>query len=343
MATDLGGGRPSSCCVKGRTSVAPTDAAKDASHAASNTGPPAGGFTPCQGSGSGDEWSGMVTIPCGTFLMGSDDSERFAEDGEGPVRKVQVDAFRIDPTTVTVAAFERFVRATGYRTDAERQGVSFVFHALASAHTRDQARPDAAPDEPWWLAIEGANWRHPEGPDSDIRSRGAHPVVHVSWQDAAAYAHWAGKRLPTEAEWEKAARGGRVQAPFPWGMDFKPGGRHMCNTWQGRFPHINTGEDGYVGTCPADAFEPNGFGLYNMAGNVWEWCADWWSSDWHVPARAGTRENPQGPGAGEDRVIRGGSYLCHASYCNRYRVAARTGAAPVNTTGHIGFRCVADL
>jgi formylglycine-generating enzyme len=282
---------------------------------------------------------GMVTIPGGSFLMGGDDPDAFPADGEGPVRPVTVDEFRIDAKAVTNAQFATFVKATGYQTDAERFGWSFVFHAFVTAAARNYIRDAGVPGAPWWLAVDGADWRHPDGPGSDIGPRRNHPVVHVSWNDATAYAHWAGKRLPTEAEWEKAARGGLRQARFPWGDEFTPRGQHRCNTWQGVFPRHNTGADGHLGTAPVNAFAPNGYGLYNTSGNVWEWCADWFSTDWHAPETPQTRANPSGPEGGMTRVMRGGSYLCHESYCNRYRVAARTSSTPDSTTGHAGFRC----
>lgn len=282
---------------------------------------------------------GMVTIPAGPFLMGGDDPDAFPADGEGPVREVTLDQFHIDTRTVTNAQFATFVKATGYRTDAERFGWSYVFHTFVAGPAQAHVRDGHVPGAPWWLGVDGADWRHPEGPETDIGSRQNHPVVHVSWLDAAAYARWAGKRLPTEAEWEKAARGGLRQARFPWGDDFTPRGQHRCNTWQGTFPQHNTGADGYLGTAPVNAYRPNGYGLYNTSGNVWEWCADWFSVDWHAPDTATTRVNPTGPSAGLTRVMRGGSYLCHQSYCNRYRVAARTSSTPDSTTGHAGFRC----
>jgi formylglycine-generating enzyme required for sulfatase activity len=284
----------------------------------------------------------MIAIPAGTFSMGSDDDEGFADDGEGPVRDVTLDAYRIDACAVTNREFAAFVAATGHVTDAERYGWSFVFAALVRPQDRERASRRSVAGAPWWFAIDGATWRAPEGPHSAIDLRADHPVVHVSWNDAAAYAAWAGKRLPTEAEWERAARGGLERMRYPWGDELKPGGRHRCNIWQGRFPSINTGEDGYLATAPVDAFEPNGLGLYNTSGNVWEWCADWWSATWHRPPTPGTRQNPRGPSSGSEKAIRGGSYLCHASYCNRYRVAARSSNGPDSSTGHMGFRCAAD-
>jgi formylglycine-generating enzyme required for sulfatase activity len=286
---------------------------------------------------------GMVTIAAGPFLMGSEQPGDFSADGEGPVRQTHVDEFQIDAKAVTVAQFRHFSQETGYQTDAEREGWSFVFHALVGSSARAHVGATTLPDAPWWLAVNGACWYAPEGLGSDTSARHQHPVVHVSWRDAMAYAHWAGKRLPSEAEWEKAARGTLVQAAYPWGNEFKPEGQHQCNTWQGRFPDINTGADGYIATCPVDAFEPNGYGLYNMAGNVWEWCADWWNADWQADAGPLTRHTSQSPESGKEKVIRGGSYLCHASYCNRYRVSARTASTPNGSAGHMGFRCARSL
>jgi formylglycine-generating enzyme len=283
----------------------------------------------------------MVPIPGGTFRMGTDDPG-FPADGEGPVRTVQLKPFLIDAVAVTNAGFATFATATGYVTDAERLGWSYVFAGFIGQAARGHVIDGTVPDAPWWRAVAGASWRSPEGPGSTIANRQHHPVVHVSWHDAAAYAGWAGKRLPTEAEWEMAARGGLDQARFPWGDELTPGGRHRCNIWQGSFPVRNTGEDGHLGTAPVKAFRPNGFGLYNVAGNVWEWCADRWSAAWHTADRPDTRIDPAGPPTGSGRVIRGGSYLCHASYCHRYRVAARTANTPDSSTGHMGFRCAAD-
>ncbi|SEE86637.1 formylglycine-generating enzyme family protein [Jiangella alba] len=268
----------------------------------------------------------MVTLPGGTFLMGTDAGDGYPADGEGPVREVTVAPLRVDVTTVTNAAFAEFVEATGWITLAERFGTSFVFAGLLPD---DHPPTRGVAAAPWWREVYGADWRHPEGPASKLDDRLDHPVVHVTWRDARAYARWAGKRLPTEQEWEYAARGGLVQNRYPWGQEREPGGEHRMNVWQGRFPAVNTAADGYVGTAPADAFPPNGYGLHNMTGNVWEWCANWF--DQSDPARAGAK------------AMRGGSYLCHDSYCFRYRVDARSSNTPDSSAGNIGFRCVADV
>lgn len=278
----------------------------------------------------------MVRLDGGSFLMGTDDGEGYPDDGEGPVREVCLQPFWIDVAAVSNAQFSFFVEKTGYVTDAERFGWSFVFAGLLP---RDFPPTRAAAQTPWWRHVEGASWRHPEGARSSIEGRFDHPVVHVSWGDARAYCEWTDTRLPTEAEWEYAARGGLVQARYPWGDILTPAGRHRMNVWQGTFPTINTREDGYLGTAPVKAFEPNGYGLYNMTGNVWEWCFDWFSATFHV---TGGRDNPVGPPKGEQRVMRGGSYLCHRSYCFRYRVAARSSNTPDSSTGNLGFRCARD-
>lgn len=285
-----------------------------------------------------DTKSTMLYLPGGKFLMGTDDREGFLSDGEGPVREVSIAPFYIDPCTVTNAEFKQFIEATGYKTEAETFGWSFVFHLFVSEATAAKVQ-NKVRQAPWWWAVDGADWAHPEGPDSSIEDRWDHPVIHVSWNDAMAYCKWTGKRLPTEAEWEYAARGGLVQKRYPWGDALKPDGKHMCNIWQGKFPVKNNKSDGYAGTAPVRAFEPNGFGLYNVSGNVWEWCSDWFSPNYHLKEK---KENPIGPPAGDTRVLRGGSYLCHRSYCNRYRVAARSQNTPDSSTGNIGFRCVAD-
>lgn len=270
--------------------------------------------------------------------MGTDADEGFAADGEGPVREVHIAPFYIRTTAVTNAEFRTFVRETGYETDAEKYGWSFVFQNFLPDRLSKRARRSKS--APWWCARSDARWKWPFGRGSHVGERLDHPVVHVSWNDARAYCEWAGTRLPTEAEWEYAARGGLTQKRFPWGDELKPGGDHRCNIWQGSFPEHNTGADGYCYTAPVEAFPPNGYGLYQMSGNVWEWCQDWFSAEYHVD---GPRTNPTGPPEGDTKVMRGGSYLCHRSYCNRYRVAARTSNTPDSSTGNMGFRCVCDV
>jgi formylglycine-generating enzyme required for sulfatase activity len=278
----------------------------------------------------------VVEIPGGAFLMGSDDRWTYPGDGEGPVHRVDVSRFHLAPATVTNAEYAAFVDATGYRTDAHRYGWSFVFAGLLPD---DFETTRAVASAPWWRQVHGADWAHPEGPQSDIDGRADHPVVHVSWQDADAYCRWRGMRLPTEAEWEYAARGGLDGAVFPWGDELLPDDGHRMNVWQGTFPTHNTCDDGYHGTAPVHAFAPNGYGLYNMTGNVWEWCADWHDPGYYGRSPA---SDPPGPTLGSQRVMRGGSYLCHASYCRRYRVAARGANSVDSTTGNLGFRVAAD-
>lgn len=280
----------------------------------------------------------MIYLSGGEFLMGTDDPEGYIADGEGPIRKIKVNPFYIDACTVTNSQFEEFVCDTGYRTEAEIYCWSFVFHSLVSCETRMKVT-QLVHQTPWWLVVEGANWRHPEGPDSTLEDRLDHPVIHVSWNDALAYCNWAGKRLPTEAEWEYAARGGLEQKKYAWGDELLPNGQHYANIWQGQFPNENQVLDGYKGTAPALSFPPNNYGLYNVSGNVWEWCSDWFSPTYHV---YGTKENPKGLPHGTSKVIRGGSYLCHESYCNRYRVAARSSNTPDSSSGNMGFRCAKD-
>ena len=284
----------------------------------------------------------MVAIPAGEFRMGSESVDITPEDGEAPVRAVQLRPFAIAVTCVTNADFAAFVEATGYVTDAESYGWSFVFADFVHPDARGDVIDGRVAEAPWWRGVEGASWRSPQGRGSGIDDLLRHPVVHVSWNDAAAYAEWAHVRLPTDAEWERAARGGLDQAIYPWGDELVPDGAHRANIWQGRFPEVNTADDGFLGTAPVDAFPPNGFGLYGTAGNVWEWVADWFSPRWHVPASDATRVDPSGPTSGTMKVLRGGSYLCHASYCNRYRVSARTRNAPDTSLGHTGFRVAAD-
>jgi sulfatase modifying factor 1 len=288
---------------------------------------------------SSPDLTGMSHVPGGPFLMGGVDPDGRPEDGEGPIRRVTLKPFFIDIAAVANLEFARFVAATGYVSDAERGGWSYVFRPKAPGGGGALGLSRGAP---WWVGVQGACWSAPEGPGSSIDGREDHPVVHVSWQDSAAYAAWVGKRLPTEAEWEMAARGGRDQLRFPWGDELTPGGRHMCNIWQGRFPDDDHAEDGYSGTAPVRAYQPNGFGLYNMSGNTWEWVSGWWSTHWHVREQPTTRDNPEGPASGELKVVRGGSFLCHASYCNRYRLSARTASAPDMTAAHTGFRCAME-
>jgi formylglycine-generating enzyme required for sulfatase activity len=264
--------------------------------------------------------------------MGCSDESSYPGDGEGPVHEVTLSPSAIAPHTVTNDEFDAFVTATGHQTDAELFGWSFVFAGLLPPDFPDTR---AVADSPWWRQVFGAAWRSPEGPGSHLGGRGDHPVVHVSWHDAMAYCAWSGTRLPTEAEWEFAARGGSEGKQFPWGDELEPSGRHRMNVFQGTFPAENTAADGYEGTAPVDAFEPNGYGLFNMTGNVWEWCADWFSPAYysHSP-----RRDPTGPPSGQHRVMRGGSYLCHDSYCRRYRVSARSSNSPDSSTGNLGFR-----
>ncbi len=284
---------------------------------------------------AGKDESLRMPIPGGICIQGTD-TPFFREDGEGPTRRVTLRPFRIDAHAVTNRRFAAFVAATGYRTDAERFGWSFVFHAFLPPGRSSEAPPEA----PWWRKVDGACWSAPEGPDSNVAARLDHPVVHVSWTDAAAFAAWANGRLPTEAEWEHAAKGGNDKARFPWG-DAEPDDHStdLCNIWQGVFPHRNTATDGYIGTAPVESFAPNGFGLFNMCGNVWEWCADSFrvrslSSVAKVRNRAAQAES--------ERVMKGGSYMCHRSYCYRYRIAARSGRSPDTSAGHTGFRVAYD-
>lgn len=279
-----------------------------------------------------------IEIPAGRFSMGDAFGEGYASDGETPVHDVTLPPFTISATTVTNRQFSTFVKETGYITAAEEFGVSGVFH-LAFDGTRADVLNQVG-GSPWWLAVKGADWKHPGGPASGISDRQNHPVVHVSWDDAQAYCDWAGVRLPTEAEWEYAARGGLESKRYAWGDELTPRGQWRCNIWQGTFPTHNTVEDGHLTTAPVKTYRPNGYGLLQMAGNVWEWCNDWYSAEYYAHSPT---ENPQGPDTGTNRVMRGGSYLCHHSYCNRYRVAARSSNTPDSSTGNIGFRVAYDV
>ncbi len=262
-----------------------------------------------------------------------------AADGEGPERAANIRPFSIAPCTVSNERFSNFVETTGYRTEAEEIGWSLVFAPFIEDDRVKRHLLAATPT--WWNGVEEAIWSAPEGPGSSLEGRERHPVVHISLRDAEAYAHWAGGRMPTEAEWEYAARGGRKSATYPWGerdpddRDFTP-----CNIWQGRFPSKNKALDGYVGTAPVDAFEPNGFGLWNMSGNVWEWCGERFRV--RSLSRMAKLRNEHAAKRRE-HVIKGGSYLCHASYCHRYRIAGRSAVPPDTATGHMGFRLAFDL
>lgn len=277
---------------------------------------------------------GVVRFEGGPSFIGTD-RPALKPDGEGPRRPVRLKPFGLERFTVTNERFAAFVAATGYRTEAEAFGWSFVFQTFL-----DPKLSAPAPiDTPWWRKIDGADWAHPEGPGSSIAGREAHPVTHVSWNDAQAFATWVGGRLPTEAEWEHAARAGAADRRFPWGDDEPTDERIFCNIWQGRFPNLNTAIDGFAGTAPVDAFAANPAGLYNMAGNVWEWCQDPFRT--RSLSRVG-RERDREAAAEQERVMKGGSYLCHISYCYRYRIAARLGRNPNTSTGHVGFRVAFD-
>lgn len=297
------------------------------------TGPkgPARAASALRGGSYPDE---LVDIPGGAALVGTD-APQIRIDSEGPLRRVTLKPFRIGATTVTNAAFRAFIDATGYQTEVERFGWSFVFHAQVPAEI---GPTEGVAGVEWWRQVYGATWAAPNGPGTEAACLPDHPVVQVSWNDARAYAAWVGGRLPTEAEWEHAARGGLGDVRFPWGQaepddtDTLP-----CNIWQGQFPAVNTGADGYLTTAPARSFAPNGYGLYNMSGNVWEWTAEPYrirsirrEAKDHMAARKGYK------------LLKGGSFLCHRSYCYRYRIAARSGNSPDSTTAHQGFRVVFD-
>jgi formylglycine-generating enzyme required for sulfatase activity len=310
--------------------------------------------------------AGMVWIPGGEFSMGCKDPRADlcggteAMDDARPIHRAHVDGFWMDRTEVTNAEFARFVAATGYVTVAERPlrpedfpGVpranlvagSLVFSSPGRTVPLNDARR-------WWRYLPGANWRHPEGPGSDLKGRGQHPVVHVAYEDATAYAKWAGKRLPTEAEWEFAARGGKAGEAYAWGNELNPGDRWMANIWEGEFPARNSAADGYAGTAPVASFPANGYGLFDVAGNVWEWCSDWYRPDAYARevVTKGVARNPHGPAQAESfdpeepgipkRVLRGGSFLCTDQYCTRYMVGTRGKGAPDTGSNHVGFRCV---
>ena len=292
---------------------------------------------------------GMVWIPGGTFARGSSTG---APD-EQPVREITVAGFWMDRTEVTNEEFEQFVKATGYVTVAERKPDRSQYPGVPEEKLVPGAAVFRSPQEEvsladflsWWEYVPGANWRHPEGPSSSIAGKGKHPVVQVCWFDAVQYAEWAGKRLPTEAEWEYAARGGLKGADYVWGQELVPGGRWQANIWQGKFPNSNRGEDGFLTTAPVASFPPNGYGLYDISGNVWEWCQDWYLPDYYGTCPS---ENPPGPSTSEDpnepgvakRVQRGGSFLCNDVYCSGYRPSTRMKGSPDTGLSHSGFRCV---
>lgn len=298
----------------------------------------------------------MVYLPGAEFLMGANIDD--FEDCK-PVHRVKLGSFWIDKTEVTNREFARFVSATGYKTSAERKPESKDLPGIPEDKLVPGALVFIPPDGPvskashyrWWHYQAGACWRHPEGPESSIEKRMDHPVVHVSYEDALAYAKWAGKRLPSEAEFEYAARGGLEQARYSWGNELKPKGNWQCNIWQGVFPYKNTKEDGYVGTSPVSSFAANGFGLFDMTGNVWEWCSDWYHPDYYKslpqdravenPAGSPSSLDPLEPGIAK-RVQSGGSFLCTDQYCLRYLVGARGKGEPGSPCSNVGFRCVSD-
>lgn len=304
------------------------------------------------------EGGDLVWIPGETFRMGSD--RHYPE--EAPAHRVTVDGFWIDRTPVTNAQFKRFVRATGHVTLAERKpdakdypsALPHMLFAGSLVFTPTRRPVDLRDWSQWWRLVRGANWRHPYGRKSNIHGLDTHPVVHVAYSDALAYADWAGKSLPTEAEWECAARGGLDQAEFAWGDELTPGGKHMANTWQGAFPCQNLAADGYERTSPVTAYPPNGYGVHDMIGNVWEWTSDWYAARHAADASKACciPQNPRGGGEEESydpcqpqiriprKVIKGGSHLCAPSYCRRYRPAARHAEAVDTSTSHVGFRCV---
>lgn len=281
----------------------------------------------------------MIYIPGGEYEIGTDEQIGSFYDLERPKTKVQIEPFYIDETTVTNEEFMKFVNETGYITDAEKYGWSYVFHYFLTDEIKEKSEKIDGLE--WWYAVNGANWKHPEGRGSNILDRLDHPVVHVSRNDALKYCEWAGKRLPTEAEWEVAAKGGTNRTNFYWGDTLLEGNEHHINVWQGDFPNTNTKEDGYAGTAPVKAFKPNGYGIYQMIGNVWEWCLN----PRRVPLNYFNENSVEelvllhSHASKENYATKGGSFLCHDTYCKRYRIAARSGNTADSSTINIGFRC----
>lgn len=320
---------------------------------------------------TGIDWSGdsstkgMAFIPAGSFLMGGDNEQ--ASPDEFPKHPITINAFWMDSTEVTNAQFQEFVDATGYITMAEKKPdwedlkkqvepgtprpPDSVLVAASLVFSGSAGPVDLSDASQWWSWTAGASWKHPQGKGSDIKGKENHPVVHISWFDAMAYCKWAGKRLPTEAEWEFAARGGLVNNIYPWGNEHINTGKAKANSWEGKFPYINESKDGYIRLAPVREFAPNGYGLYDMAGNVWEWCSDWYDADYYQRFSNRTGTDPQGPLKSNDpaepytakRVLRGGSFLCNDSYCSGYRVARRMKSSPDTGLEHTGFRCVKDI
>ncbi|HVE60347.1 MAG TPA: formylglycine-generating enzyme family protein [Chitinophagaceae bacterium] len=309
--------------------------------------------------------TGMVYIPGGSFMMGGDNNQ--ASEDEYPKHAVQVNGFWMDETEVTNAQFEKFVNATGYRTTAEQKPDWEEFKKTLPPGTakpsddilvpaslvfkQTQEGVDLNNYAQWWSWVPGADWKHPQGPNSNIKAKENFPVVHISWYDAMAYCKWAGKRLPTEAEWEFAARGGLSNNIYPWGNEHINNGKSKTNSWEGKFPSYNEKKDGYITGAPVRSFVANGYGLYDMAGNVWEWCSDWYDAGYYKTIANTTTTNPLGPQKSYDpdepytskRVLRGGSFLCNDSYCSGYRVARRMKSSPDTGFEHTGFRCAKDV
>ncbi|HEU4632790.1 MAG TPA: formylglycine-generating enzyme family protein [Flavisolibacter sp.] len=315
---------------------------------------------------SGDtSTAGMVYIPGGSFMMGGDNDQASAD--ELPKHPVEVAPFWMDETEVTNAQFQKFVEATGYITTAERKPdweqlkktlppgtpkpPDSVLVAASLVFRQTSGPVNLNNYNEWWSWVPGADWKHPEGPASNLKGRENFPVVHVSWFDAEAYCKWAGKRLPSEAEWEFAARGGLNNHIYPWGNEHVNAGRAKTNSWEGKFPYYNEKKDGFITAAPVKSFVPNGYGLYDMAGNVWEWCSDWYKADYYKSVANTTSFNPLGPGKSFDpddpytpkKSLRGGSFLCNDDYCSGYRVARRMKSSPDTGLEHTGFRCVKDV